>query len=151
MKSKTTAFDVYGTPTEDEEQIQVVEWATLSEGRWPDLRWLYHTPNGGKRGKVEAARFKRMGVKAGVPDLFLPVPCGEYHGLYIEMKRQKGGKLSKDQREWIDGLRKNGYCVWRCNGARDAIAALEAYMRKRERQFAEAANGSTPMEEKESQ
>ena len=148
---KTTAFDVYGAPSEDEEQMQVVEWATLSEGRWPELRWLYHTPNGGKRGKAEAARFKRMGVKAGVPDLFLPVPCGQYHGLYIEMKRQKGGKLSRDQREWIDGLRRNGYRVWRCNGAKEAIDVLEAYMREREKRFAEAADVGMTLEEKENQ
>ena len=43
-------------------------------------------PNGGKRNPAEAARFKAMGVKAGVPDLCLPVPMNGYAGLYIEMK-----------------------------------------------------------------
>ena len=135
MNRRTAALGVFGVPTEDEEQEQVVRWAKLNEGYWPDLHWLYHTPNGGKRNRIEAARFKRMGVKPGVPDLFLPVPRGGYHGLYIEMKRQRGGKLSRDQREWIDGLRKNGYCVWRCNGAREAIAVLEAYISKAEREM----------------
>ena len=133
MRKIPTAVDVFGVPSEDDEQMMVIRWAAHMMGRWPDLKWLYHIPNGGKRGKVEAARFKAMGVKAGVPDLFLPVPCGQYHGLYIEMKRQKGGKLSRDQREWIDGLRRNGYRVWRCNGAKEAIDVLEAYMRERER------------------
>lgn len=128
---RVTALDVFGVPSEDEEQTQVVKWAELQMGRWPDLQWLYHIPNGGKRRRTEAARFKAMGVKAGVPDLCLPVPKGGYHGLYIEMKRQEGGKLSKDQREWIEGLDKNGYCVRRCDGARQAIAVLEAYMRGR--------------------
>lgn len=130
-KQFTKASDVFGVPSEDEEQIQVVKWAELQMGRWPDLQWLYHIPNGGKRRKTEAARFKAMGVKAGVPDLCLPVPKGGYHGLYIEMKRQEGGKLSKDQREWIKGLDKNGYCVLRCDGARQAIDVLEAYIRGR--------------------
>lgn len=128
---RVTALDVFGVPSEDEEQIQVVKWAELQMGRWPDLKWLYHIPNGGKRRRTEAARFKAMGVKAGVPDLCLPVPKGGYHGLYIEMKRQEGGKLSKDQRDWIEGLDKNGYCVLRCDGARQAIDVLEAYMRGR--------------------
>lgn len=132
MTKKTmTVSDVFGVPSEDEEQIQVVKWAELQMGRWPDLQWLYHIPNGGKRRRTEAARFKAMGVKAGVPDLCLPVPKGGYHGLYIEMKRQEGGKLSKDQQEWIEGLDKNGYCVRRCDGARQAIDVLEEYMRGR--------------------
>ena len=125
---RVTARDVFGVPSEDEEQIMVMKWAELQMGRWPDLQWLYHIPNGGKRRRTEAARFKAMGVKAGVPDLCLPVPKGGYHGLYIEMKRQEGGKLSKDQREWIEGLDKNGDCVLRCDGARQAIDVLEAYM-----------------------
>lgn len=131
MKKNPTALDVFGVPTEDEEQIAVISWAQMQMGRWPELQWLYHIPNGGKRGKVEAARFKAMGVKAGVPDLCLPVPIGGYHGLYIEMKRREGGRLSRDQREWIDGLRENGYSVWRCDGHREAIGVLEAYLRGR--------------------
>ena len=129
MKKNPTALDVFGVPSEDEEQIQVVKWAEMQMGRWPALQWLYHIPNGGKRRRIEAARFKAMGVKAGVPDLCLPVPKGGYHGLYIEMKRQEGGKLSKDQREWIEGLDKNGYCVSRCDGWEQAVAVLEGYLR----------------------
>ena len=30
---------------------------------------------------------------SGVPDLFLPVPRNSYHGLYIEMKSEKGAYL----------------------------------------------------------
>lgn len=128
---RVTALDVFGVPSEDEEQIQVVKWAEMQMGRWPDLKWLYHIPNGGKRRRTEAARFKAMGVKAGVPDLFLPVPKGGYHGLYIEMKRREGGKLSEDQREWFDGLSGNGYCVHRCDGWQEAVRVLEDYLRGR--------------------
>lgn len=78
---------------------------------------------------MEAARFKAMGVKPGVPDLCLAVPRNGYHGLYIEMKRREGGKLSADQKKWIDGLQENGYCVQRCDGCHEAEAVLEAYLR----------------------
>ena len=91
-KMRPPALDIFGVPSEDEEQMAVMEWAQLQMGRWPELEWLYHIPNGGKRGKIEAARFKAMGVKAGVPDLCLPVPMGRYHGLYIEMKRREDRK-----------------------------------------------------------
>ena len=129
MRKRPTALDVSGVPTEDEEQMVVIRWTQMSMGKWPELEWLYHIPNGGKRGKAEAARFKAMGVKAGVPDLHLAVPRGGFHGLYIEMKRQKGGKLSADQKKWIDGLTGNGYCVRRCDGWREAVDVLEAYLR----------------------
>lgn len=125
------ASDVFGVPTEDEEQIMVMKWAELQMGRWPDLQWLFHIPNGGKRRKTEAARFKAMGVKAGVPDLFLPVPIGRYHGLFVEMKRREGGKLSEDQKDWIEGLSENGYCVHRCDGWQEAVRVLEDYLRGR--------------------
>lgn len=131
MEKKMTALEAFGVPSEDEEQMAVVRWAEMQMGRWPDLEWLFHIPNGGKRGKIEAARFKAMGVKAGVPDLFLPVPIGRYHGLFIEMKRREGGRLSGDQRKWIDGLKANGYCVHRCDGHQEAIRVLEDYLRGR--------------------
>lgn len=44
------ASDIFGVPSEDEEQMAVVEWARLQMGRWPELEWLCHIPNGGKRG-----------------------------------------------------------------------------------------------------
>ena len=53
-------------PTEDEEQITVFEWAELNLRLYPVLALMYHVPNGGKRSKSEAARFKAMGVKSGV-------------------------------------------------------------------------------------
>lgn len=74
-------------PTEAQEQATLFSWAEMQSGRRPELRLLFHIPNGGSRGKAEAARFKMEGVKPGVPDLFLPVPRGPWHGLFIELKR----------------------------------------------------------------
>lgn len=115
-------------PTEDEEQAAVFEWADLSAGRWPELRLLFHIPNGGLRNKVTAARMKMLGVKAGVPDLFLPVGRGNWFGLFIEMKRRKGGKLSPLQVDWIEALGRQGYKTVVCFGADAAITAIEDYL-----------------------
>ena len=76
----------YAMRSEDTEQINVVSWANWNMNRYPELRWLFHVPNGGSRNKQEAVKFKQMGVKAGVSDLCLPYPKGLYCGLYIEMK-----------------------------------------------------------------
>lgn len=88
---------------EDTEQMGVIDWANWNTGRFPELKLLFHVPNGGKRNAAEAARFKAMGVKAGVPDLCLPVARGGYAGLYIEMKYGKN-KTTEKQEEWIHSL-----------------------------------------------
>ena len=116
-------------PTEEQEQAAVIQWRDLMIGRFPCLKNLIHIPNGGLRSKSEAVRFKRLGVRAGVSDLFLPVARKGYHGLWIEMKRQKGGKLSKDQKEWINDMFEQGYLAVRCDGAEEAIGMLERYLR----------------------
>ena len=80
---------------EGAEQATLMDWAALMAGRWPELQLLFHVPNGGARGKAEAARMKRQGVKAGVPDLMLPVARGGYHGLFLEMKAALGRNLHR--------------------------------------------------------
>lgn len=112
---------------EDTEQIAVIEWANWNRSHHPELELLFHVPNGGKRNATEAARFKAMGVKAGVPDLCLPVPRGGYAGLYIEMKYSKN-KPTDNQRQWITDLQKQGYKVAVCWSAQDATRLLELYL-----------------------
>lgn len=113
---------------EAEEQIAIMTWAEYNMGRFPDLRFLYHTPNGGFRNSIEAANLKRQGVKAGVPDLFLASPHAGFCGLYIELKSDKTCKLSDNQKEWIEGLRKQGYQAGVCYGAEHAIRVIENYL-----------------------
>lgn len=97
---------------------------------WCELKGVpvFHIPNGGYRHPAEAARLKAQGVKAGVPDLCVPVARGGYHSLYIEMKAAKGGKISQHQAEWISLLRGQGMCAWVCKGADAAIACITQYM-----------------------
>lgn len=115
-------------PTEEQEQAYVIQWRDLMVNQVPELSLLFHIGNGGLRSKPEAVRFKRLGVKPGVSDLMLPVARHGYHGLWIEMKRQHDGKLSKPQKEWIDDMRKQGYKAERANGADEAIAILQEYL-----------------------
>lgn len=115
-------------PTEDTEQAHIFVWAGWARGKYPELDLMHHIPNGGKRSKPEAARFKAQGVKAGVPDIFLPCARGGYHGLYIELKRTKGGKISAAQKEWIDALRGQGYKVIVCYGFDEAREVIISYL-----------------------
>ena len=116
------------TPSEDIEQAQLFAWAQYASGKYPELALMHHIPNGGKRGKAEAARFKLQGVKAGVPDIFLPCARGGYHGLYIELKRVKGGRVSAAQEDFISALRLQGYKVEVCFGMEQAREVLIEYL-----------------------
>ena len=88
---------------------------------------IFHIPNGGSRNKREAKNLKRQGVKAGVPDLCIPVAKGGFHGLYIEMKAE-GGKPTEKQLEWIELLNANGYRAVICFGFDEAKETIDRYM-----------------------
>ena len=107
--------------TEAQAQEAVVEWC-----EWHHVP-VFAIPNGGKRNAAEAAHLKRQGVRAGVPDLCIPVARGRYHGLYIEMKVGRN-KPTALQAEWIRRLRENGYAAAVCWGADSAIETLRRYL-----------------------
>lgn len=113
-------------PTESMEQQTLFEWAAWAAPQFPGLNLMFHIPNGGARSKSEAGRFKAEGVKAGVPDVCLPVVRGRWHGLYIEMKRV-GGRVEPEQQEYINQLQKQGYCAVVCFGFEEARAVIENY------------------------
>ena len=117
-------------PTEHQEQAALFEWAAFQECVWPELRLLHAIPNGGKRDKVTAARLKAEGVKPGVPDVCLPVPRGDKHGLYIEMKRRRGGSVSADQLKWLENLMRQGYECQVCRGCEEARITIMEYLRR---------------------
>ena len=87
-------------PSEHMEQVRFVSWFRKT---YPE-HWIFAVPNGGNRNRVTAAQMKAEGVMRGVPDLFVPSM-----GLWIEMKRQKGGALSPDQKAWRDYLQQHNY------------------------------------------
>ena len=105
-------------PTEQQEQFVAVAWLRKNNVLF------YHVPNGGRRDYLEAAKFKRLGVSAGVPDLCLPLARKGYHGLYIELKRQKGGVVSVEQQEWVDWLNDNGFYARVAKGFEEAKMIL---------------------------
>lgn len=113
--------------TEYNEQATLFEWAKLASGRYPELRLLYHIPNGEKRHIAVAMKLKRMGVKAGVPDLHLPVARRKYNGLFMELKVNKN-KLTDNQKFWKEALEKEGYFVYVAYGWEEAKNVLEWYL-----------------------
>jgi hypothetical protein len=113
------------------EQVALFDWAKRLAGRMPELALLFAIPNGGKRSKAVAGKLKAEGVKAGVPDICLPVPRGSYHGLFIELKA-KGGAASDSQRNWLRVLGSQNYCTRLCVGWEEARETIESYLRQAE-------------------
>ena len=93
---------------EENEQIALFRWAEYAEQQYPELALMYHIPNEGKRSAISGARLKAAGLKAGVPDVCLPVAHGGFIGLYIEMK-VKTNKPTENQKKWLLALRSAGH------------------------------------------
>ena len=115
--------------TEHEEQVALMRLVEMHKGRWPELGMLYAIPNGGDRHPAVGRKLRAEGQKKGIPDLCLPVPRGGFHGLYIEMKRQKKGRISPEQIAWLSALREQGYRAEMCLGAAAAWEVIQEYMR----------------------
>ncbi|BFI58241.1 hypothetical protein KD4_21860 [Yersinia pseudotuberculosis] len=115
---------------EMEEQAALIEWAdkTVIDGICIG-DYLIHIPNEGKRGPKAARDAKRLGLRKGVPDLFLALPRGGYAGLWIEMKSERG-KVSVEQNQWITKLCDVGYQVEICFCYDSAKEIIESYFIK---------------------
>ena len=112
------------TPSEDQEQAWLVSWLRREH---PSVR-IFAIPNGGGRSKAQGAILKATGTSPGVPDLMIPTPCGQHHGLFVEMKRTKGGSVSKEQKDWIAYLQAQGYQAIVCRGFEEAKREIEYYL-----------------------
>ena len=115
-------------PLEHQEQAGLVQIITAMSREYPDLELMHAIPNGGHRTKSSASKIRAEGAKPGIPDLFLPVARGKYHGLYVELKRTKGWSVSADQKKMIPRLRLQGYRVEICPGADYALRVICDYM-----------------------
>jgi hypothetical protein len=118
----------YNLNTEHQEQRELFKWAELSRGKHPELANMFAVPNGGWRHPVTAAKLQAEGVKPGVPDIVLAHPSRGYPGLFIEMKRRVGGRVSDSQKEWHVRLSRAGYSVVTCKGWEEARTAIINYL-----------------------
>ena len=126
---------------EDDEAVALISWRDLHAKRYPELALLIAIQNGGKRNVREAARLKRMGVRAGVSDYLLPVATWEPSaatgprlgsmGLWLELKAGTG-KPTPSQLEWLRLMREQGYATQVCTGWEAAAQAICDYLELKE-------------------
>lgn len=114
---------------EHSEQVSLMKWWALACHSFGlDERTLFAIPNGGERNVIVAKRMKDEGVRAGVPDLFLAWSDRKYGGLFIELKKPKGGRVSDAQKLYIELLNESGYKAVVCKGWIEAKREIELYL-----------------------
>lgn len=106
-------------------QVSCVKWFRL---QYRDIGLLlWSTPNGSARDLITGKRLKDEGVVAGVADLFLAVARGGYHGLFIEMKTEKG-KQSPAQIEFQKRVEAQGYKYVVCRSLDEFMMVINEYL-----------------------
>jgi hypothetical protein len=98
------------------------------KAKYPELALAFHVPNGGARDKRTAASLKAQGVKAGVWDIFLPVPGGAFkNGLWLELK-VKPNKLTPEQQDFYYAMQPYNYDWLVAYTWREAFDKLISYL-----------------------
>ena len=113
------------SPLEADECRAFVDWLAIQEnlGR---VKVFSHIPSETfTRSWTAKARNTALGVRRGVPDYFIVTPGNL---VAVEMKRQKGGTVAEEQREWITSLNEAGVPAKVCCGADEAIAFTAEYL-----------------------
>ncbi len=115
--------------SEHQLQVAVIQWWALAHRTIYSLplEVLFAIPNGGARDPITGARLKAEGVRPGVPDLMLAVPCGGEHGAFIEMKTGSN-KPTENQVRVCDQLLRAGYHVRTAWSSEEAIGYIQAYL-----------------------
>lgn len=118
--------------SEHEIQAQLMAWAGLMAGQYPELSLLFAIPNEvripGRAGMLTVQRMKAEGMKKGVPDLCLPVARNGYYGLFLENKKPDGA-VRAEQAWWLDKLCAQGYLAVAVFSLEEAIEVLTEYLR----------------------
>ena len=122
---------------EADDQAAIFRWAEFHRRYHPELALLNGSLNGVRLTIGQAVKARKQGMKRGFPDIFLPVPKGGYHGLFIELKvepyrnhknKMVYPKISKEQRWWIEELTKQRYKAVVCKGYDAAINEIDSYL-----------------------
>lgn len=111
---------------EDSLQKSCVRWFDYAHPKYR-LR-IHHSPNGGYRNAIEAAKFKQMGVRAGFPDLILLIPNKFYPFCGIELKI-KTGRQSENQKAYQKEFESIGALYVVVRSLDEFIKVVEDYLK----------------------
>lgn len=126
----TCADDQCENYSEIQHQMEVFSWANeeIANGR-DELKLLGAIPNGWRQVRTGSIfHGRKLGFLNGMPDIYLLLPRGGFHGLFIELKStKKSARLSNYQKRMQLRLFNNGYAVKTCNGYENVIDTINWY------------------------
>ena len=121
--------DDFGMTEHEEQKALIKWWSTACNGFGIPEVCLFAIPNAARRSMKIASMLKAEGMRSGIPDLILAVPRGEKHGLFIEMKKTKGGRVSDNQKIMLSAFSEQGYETQVCKGFEAAKSVIENYLK----------------------
>lgn len=107
-------------PTEEMEQRSVVLYLEAMHCKFTSIPNSTFTKSHNQRMKNQ-----RAGLRAGFPDLAI-IANGTF--FCIEMKRQKGGTVSPQQKEWHEALNAAGVPTYVCKGFEEARRVIDRFL-----------------------
>ena len=118
------------TPLEKDEQISFVSYCELHDIDVISTQNGFKMPKGSFNRVGYSNTLKKMGMRKGFPDLIVLArnKSKTHEVLFIEMKRQKGGTVQPEQKEWIEKLDGMDYCVGVAYGYESAVRILNMYL-----------------------
>lgn len=88
---------------------------------------FFAIPNGGLRSASTAKGLREEGQKAGIPDTFIDVAKGAYHGMRLEVKADKG-RLQPNQVIALQKLSERGYFAVMGRGYHECESQIISYL-----------------------
>jgi len=112
---------------EDRECYDLVLYLEELKEKYPNIKYT-HIPHETytTSWKVKLNN-KKKGVKRGFPDYVIIIQNKLF---FIEMKRIKGGVVSKEQKEWIIMINKTKNNAYVCKGFEEAKKIINTYLKK---------------------
>lgn len=107
---------------EDKLQVSVAKYLDCKKVVW------CHVANERKTSFQAGKRMKSKGVKSGVPDCLIFNSNNTYNGLAIELKI-KPNKATANQIEWLNKLKKEGWCIGVCYSFEEARKLIDDYLK----------------------
>lgn len=105
-------------------QIMLFEWISFHPHIAP---FCFSIPNERKASRFHGALLKQMGLRPGASDVFVAIPRGDFHGMFLELKEGRN-KPNDRQLKFMDDMRSQGYyCVWK-TGFEKARLAITEYL-----------------------
>ena len=128
IKGEVTPEKIMSAKKKTEENIPLEKDEQKAFCKWLKENKIGHFATGLgvklEQGVKYIASLKAQGHYSGIPDVAVLLGNGKM--CFVELKRQKGGVVSEEQKKWIDYLNNNGYPSKVCKGCNEAIEFVES-------------------------